>query len=200
MLRGESKADLLRLPWVPRNARDVPTGLRTGSARSTSNMASADARLELGRFDFNPESFAFRFSRPALKVQDGCDGRCAYCRVRVARGKSTSLPTQEALARARALENAESPNRAHRCDLSQYSDDGLDFPGLLRLLLAGTGRIAFRLSSYEPDRVDEAFLDVFADPRVRPHLHLAAQSGADSVLAAMGGLTAATLSCRRSKP
>jgi threonylcarbamoyladenosine tRNA methylthiotransferase MtaB len=43
--------------------------------------------------------------------------------------------------------------------------------------------VSFRLSSYEPDKVDEEFLTAFASIRMRSHLHLAVQSGCDATLA-----------------
>jgi threonylcarbamoyladenosine tRNA methylthiotransferase MtaB len=153
-----------------------------GSAAAIQSAAGA----ALDRFAFNPESFAFH-SRPSLKIQDGCNNACAYCRVHIARGASTSLPAAAALERAQALEAA---GRAEivlaGVNLSQYRDGEVDFPGLLRILIAGTSRIAFRISSYEPDKLDGAFVEAFAEARVRPHVHLALQSGSDPVLAAMG--------------
>jgi len=138
------------------------------------------------RFAFRPESFSFH-SRPSLKIQDGCDNRCTYCRVCLARGPSTSLPATEVLSRLRALEEAGAAEAVLTgVNLSQYRNGSLGFPGLLRLLLSGTERIALRVSSYEPDKVDEAFLAAFAEPRVRPHAHLPIQSGSDPVLARMG--------------
>ncbi|MDR3303396.1 MAG: hypothetical protein LBS86_03195, partial [Treponema sp.] len=53
-------------------------------------------------FRFNPSAFSFH-SRASLKIQDGCDHRCAYCRVCLARGKSVSLEPAQALASLRAL-------------------------------------------------------------------------------------------------
>jgi threonylcarbamoyladenosine tRNA methylthiotransferase MtaB len=157
-----------------------------GAASSQRGAVRGEDAVLDGRFAYNPASFAFH-SRPALKIQDGCDNDCAYCRVHIARGRAASLPAQVALARARALEEA---GRAEivlaGVNLSQYRDGDRDLPGLLRFLVAGTERIAFRLSSYEPDRVDSSFLEAFAHPRVRPHVHLAVQSGADPVLRAMG--------------
>ncbi len=165
------------------SCRDLHSALREWLASAASSWSRVEG---VGSFAYNPAAFAFH-SRPALKVQDGCDNECAYCRVRIARGKSLSLDAETALYRARALEAA---GRAEivltGVNLSQYRCGDLDFPGLLELLVAGTETIAFRLSSYEPDRVDAAFLAAFAHPRVRPHLHLALQSGADPVLAAMG--------------
>lgn len=138
------------------------------------------------RFAFRPEHFAFH-SRPSLKIQDGCDNRCTYCRVCLARGPSTSLSAREVLARSRELEAAGKAEIVLTgVNLSQYRDGELRFAGLLRLLEEGTSRVAFRISSFEPDGVDDDFLEIFAHPRVRPHVHLPIQSGADAVLARMG--------------
>ncbi|TFG79263.1 MAG: tRNA (N(6)-L-threonylcarbamoyladenosine(37)-C(2))-methylthiotransferase MtaB [Spirochaetales bacterium] len=126
-------------------------------------------------------------SRASLKIQDGCDNRCAYCRVCLARGGSVSLDPAEAVRRARELVAIGYPEIVLTgVNLSQYSSGGLAFPGLLDLLARDTDGAAYRVSSWEPDRVDDAFLRAFSSPRVRPHLHLAVQSGSDPVLRAMG--------------
>jgi threonylcarbamoyladenosine tRNA methylthiotransferase MtaB len=136
-------------------------------------------------FAFLPDEFAFH-SRPSLKVQDGCDNRCSYCRVCIARGASRSLPAPEILRRLTALEAA---GRAEAIltgvNLFQYRDEGLRFPDLLRLLIEGTERIALRLSSWEPEGLDASFLDILAHPRIRPHIHLPVQSGSDLLLGRM---------------
>jgi threonylcarbamoyladenosine tRNA methylthiotransferase MtaB len=180
VLPGSRKEAMLGLPAFLAS-RGPPL---EGALREWLGSRAAAPRTD--RFAFDPRSFAYH-SRPALKIQDGCDNECAYCRVVLARGPSSSLAADEVLARARALEAA---GRAEivltGVNVSQYRDGELDFPGLLRRLLSGTDSIAYRVSSYEPDRVDEAFLEAFSDPRIRPHLHLAAQSGADSLLRAMG--------------
>jgi threonylcarbamoyladenosine tRNA methylthiotransferase MtaB len=193
ILPGKVKAALLALP-----ARLAPLGasgdllallrewLPSGVASSPGGPARVEDASPDGPFAYNPGAFAFH-SRPSLKIQDGCDNDCAYCRVHIARGRATSLPARIALARARALEEAGRTEIVLTgVNLTQYKDGDTDFPGLLRFLLAGTERIAFRLSSYEPDGVDPSFLEAFAHPRVRPHVHLAVQSGSDPVLRAMG--------------
>jgi threonylcarbamoyladenosine tRNA methylthiotransferase MtaB len=150
-------------------------------------------RLDAGLSGRPADPFAFvpgdaRFhTRVQLKVQDGCNNRCAYCRVCLARGRSVSLDPGEALARAAALEaSGVAEIVLTGVNLSQYGSGGLDFPGLLNRLIGGTSSVAFRVSSYEPDRVDDAFVRAFALPRVRPHLHLSVQSGSDRILGAMG--------------
>jgi threonylcarbamoyladenosine tRNA methylthiotransferase MtaB len=60
--------------------------------------------------------------------------------------------------------------------------------GLLNYLLGGTRRIRLRLSSLNPDDIDQAFLESLADERLRPHFHLSVQSGSGRVLRRMGRL------------
>jgi len=140
-----------------------------------------------------PDPFAFLpgddlfHARPQLKIQDGCDNHCAYCRVCLARGPSVSLGPAQVLSRVAALAASGVPETVLTgVNLSGYRSGGLDFPGLLQTLISGTRDIAFRISSYEPDRVDGAFARAFSSPRVRPHLHLSVQSGSDGILKAMG--------------
>jgi len=178
---GEEKDALLGLPgWLADNWQghgDLVSALREWRAGLGGRVPD--------RFAYKPERFGFH-SRPALKVQDGCDNRCSYCRVCLARGASASLGADEALSRARALEATGAAEIVLTgVNLSQYRDGELGFAGLLRRLLAGTERVAFRVSSFEPDRIDGEFLEVFAERRVRPHAHLPIQSGADPVLARM---------------
>jgi len=137
-------------------------------------------------FAFNANLFQYH-SRAFLKIQDGCDNRCSYCRVCVARGKAVSLDPAEIVKRARIIAEAGIPEIVLTgVNLSQYSSKGISFPGLLEILCNQTDSVAFRISSYEPDKIDDAFLAAFAEPRVRPHLHLPIQSGSDAILGAMG--------------
>jgi threonylcarbamoyladenosine tRNA methylthiotransferase MtaB len=140
-------------------------------------------------FRFNPGSFSFH-SRAFLKVQDGCDNRCAYCRVRIARGGSRSLGAAEVLAVLRDLE-ARGFGEAvlTGVNLSQYrsaSGGGGGLPELLEYLLEGTGRIRIRLSSIEPGLFSPRFIRAISHERVRPHFHLSLQSGSGLILKRMG--------------
>ena len=166
-------------------AAAVPAGAAGATGAAAGGPRSDNAARD-GRFAFNPAAFAFH-SRPSLKIQDGCSNRCSYCRVCIARGPSVSLEPAVVLERLRALEASGAAEAVLTgVNLSQYRSGGLGFAGLLGYLLAGTSRIAIRLSSFEPDRVDAAFLEAFGERRVRPHLHLPIQSGSDAVLARMG--------------
>ncbi len=183
VISGDLKASILSLArWLSDNWQghgELYHAVLEWQATLGGDAASLD------RFAFHPEHFAMH-SRPALKVQDGCNNRCSFCRVCLARGPSVSLSVQEALARVRRLEEAGKAEVVLTgVNLAQYRSEGFDFPGLLAFLAEETNSIKFRISSYEPERVDEAFLTAFASPRVRPHLHLSVQSGCTDTLRRM---------------
>jgi threonylcarbamoyladenosine tRNA methylthiotransferase MtaB len=139
------------------------------------------------------DPFAFRIteasfhSRAFLKVQDGCDRRCAYCRVPLARGRSVCLAADEAALRAANLED-----RGFReivvtgVNVSAWREQGAGPERLLERLLASTRRARIRVSSLEPESIDGKLAAVLSDPRICPHFHLPVQSGSDRVLEGMG--------------
>ncbi|MDR1654672.1 MAG: tRNA (N(6)-L-threonylcarbamoyladenosine(37)-C(2))-methylthiotransferase MtaB [Treponema sp.] len=138
----------------------------------------------------NPQSSFFR-SRAFIKIQDGCDKRCAFCRVRLARGKSVSLKAEEALARLRDLE-ARGLGEAvlTGVNIGLYRAPAgkteLNMAGLLKFLLEGTDGIALRLSSLEPDEITEDLFEIIRSTRIRSHFHISVQSGSAEVLKRMG--------------
>ncbi len=131
-----------------------------------------------------------RHTRPFLKVQDGCDCRCAYCLVPAARGPSRSLPPDAALARIAALGERHAEVVLTGVHLGAWGRD-LSPPRALADLLRAAARLRavrrLRLSSVEPDELPAAAL---REPEVAAtlcdHLHLPVQSGSDRVLRAMG--------------
>lgn len=182
VVSGDLKSALMDLPAFINDSACLPSQLGEVLAAWSSDRD----RRSVDQFRFDANDFTFH-SRASLKIQDGCDNVCSYCRVRLARGKSVSLAAGEILARLRELESrgyAEAVLTG--INVSRYKDSsGVDFPDLLRLLLEGTDRIALRISSTEPDGVDSRFAEVVAHERVRPHFHLSIQSGSDYVLGRM---------------
>jgi threonylcarbamoyladenosine tRNA methylthiotransferase MtaB len=124
-----------------------------------------------------------------LKIQDGCDRRCAYCRVSLARGKSRSLGAGEVLELLAALEcRGLGEAVLTGVNITQYRDDARRLPELLDFLLENTRYIRLRLSSIEPEPggFGPDFIRVLSHPRIRPHFHLSLQSGSAEILAGMG--------------
>ena len=138
-----------------------------------------------GPFDFHVQSFSFH-SRAFLKIQDGCDGGCAYCRVPLARGPSLSLAADRVEERFRSLERA-----GYReivitgVNISAYQSRGDDLNTLLRRLLSETADARIRLSSLEPEYIGETLRETLGHARICAHFHLPIQSGSDRILAAM---------------
>ena len=131
-----------------------------------------------------------RHSRASMKLQDGCNCACSFCRIHLARGKSVSLDVAEAVRRARELEaRGAAEIVCTGVNLSQYRSclNGVpvDFAGLLRILIDSTERVRFRVSSFYPQSIDESLCRVLESPRVQPFFHLSIQSGSDRILSLM---------------
>lgn len=168
-----------------RSQRDLPAVL--------SRLARGDPAPEGGGGDpgswwDEADSEKLRHARPVLKIQDGCDQRCTYCAVPLARGPARSMPFEAALARAGALRARHAEVVLTGVHLGTYGRDLSPARSLMELMQALVrergGRI--RLSSIEPQ---EAPLALLRDRAVRgslcPHLHLPLQSGSRRVLEAM---------------
>ena len=195
VLPGDEKAALLSLAaWLQDNwqghgdLQDAVIEWKESLAPAKAAAAEASgatAAASLDPFAYHPQTFAFH-SRPSLKIEDGCNNRCTYCRVCLARGPAVSLSPDRILDRVLALEAAGKAEIVLTgINLAQYRSGDMRFPDLLAFLIEQTSAVAFRVSSYEPEYIDEAFLKVFAHPRVQPHVHLAVQSGSSPVLKRM---------------
>jgi threonylcarbamoyladenosine tRNA methylthiotransferase MtaB len=188
---GTAKSSLLDLPAYLLKAGIVPNGGLPGDrlpGDALPRILESWSKLEEGNspFAFLPEDFVFH-SRGYLKIQDGCDNCCAYCRTRLARGPSVSLSVESALAQLRLLESRGCAElMITGVNITQYRHSGFDLAGLLRFLLEGSSTIALRLASLEPEGINEKLVSVLAHPRIRPHFHLSVQSGSDTILRTMG--------------
>jgi threonylcarbamoyladenosine tRNA methylthiotransferase MtaB len=185
VLRGSQKELLADIPALIKNFFDSrPDALALADALKTLFSRGAPESFKLAADTF------IAHSRPSLKIQDGCDNECSFCRIRLARGKSRSLPAEEVVERARQLERAGYREAVLAgVNLFQYKSafEGREtgFSELIPLILQNTSSIAVRLSSLYPEHIDDALCAVLSDPRVRPHFHLSVQAGSDSVLRRM---------------
>lgn len=171
----EKKAHLLKL------ATHLKASLVSGFDLRTGCLSFADGKASV--FDYDAASFSYH-SRAYLKIQDGCDNNCAYCRVHIARGKALTLDPDIVVERALALEAAGfSEIMLTGVNLTMYDHQNQGLGGLLEKLLAQLGpSIRLRLSSMEPDHIDDRLLDILSDYRMQPHFHIPVQSASDKVL------------------
>ncbi|MBF0461411.1 MAG: tRNA (N(6)-L-threonylcarbamoyladenosine(37)-C(2))-methylthiotransferase MtaB [Magnetococcales bacterium] len=130
-------------------------------------------------------------SRAFLQVQDGCDNRCTFCTIPGLRGPSRSLSVEYVRAQAaRYRATGYQEIVLTGINLGTYGKDRTP-PGTLAQLVASlvpdmTGR-RLRLSSVDPQDVQEDLIQQFAEPTVLcPYLHLSIQAGDDLILKRMG--------------
>jgi threonylcarbamoyladenosine tRNA methylthiotransferase MtaB len=129
-------------------------------------------------------------SRAFVKVQDGCQHRCAFCIVPFARGGSRSLDPAIVLEQVRGLVELGHPEVVLTgIDLGHYGADLVPrttLAALVRALGDVEGLRWARLSSMLPAYFTEELLDALTASRVTaPHFHVPLQSGSDRVLRAM---------------
>ncbi len=137
-------------------------------------------------------------TRAFFKVQDGCDYKCSFCTIPLARGKSRSADPDEVMNEFKELLNAgykeiiltgvnvgdyyNSSNLTRNLD----QDSGINLYRLLKMMLNVGGDYRIRISSIEPNLLIDDILDLTAnDTRLCNHFHIPLQSGSDKILRLM---------------
>ncbi|MEW5768550.1 MAG: tRNA (N(6)-L-threonylcarbamoyladenosine(37)-C(2))-methylthiotransferase MtaB [bacterium] len=129
-------------------------------------------------------------TRAFIKIQDGCNRQCSYCRVPLARGPSRSQSLARVISQAEGI-----VAKGYReivltgVDLGGYGWDlkeEVDLSGLLKELMQVDGLARIRLSSIEPTEIPEELIDLIRGPKICSHLHIPLQSGSDRILERMG--------------
>ena len=137
---------------------------------------------------FQPSCSRGNRTRYFLKVQDGCSYFCTYCTIPYARGFSRN-PTISSL-----VEQAEQAAREGGKEIVltgvNIGDFGKTtherFLDLVKALDRVEGIERFRISSLEPDLLDDELIDYCAQSRAfMPHFHIPLQSGSNHVLELM---------------
>jgi len=129
-------------------------------------------------------------SRAFVKIQDGCQHRCAFCIVPAARGGSRSQEAKTVLDQIRALvEAGYGEVTLTGVDIGHYGWDLYPRTSLAALVTQAaevSGLRWLRLSSVLPAYFTPALIEAVTSLRaVVPHQHLPLQSGSDRVLRRM---------------
>ena len=147
------------------------------------------------------EAFSFGDrTRSFLKVQDGCDYKCSFCTIPMARGNSRSSTINKIVEEAQKVAGLGvqevvltgvnlgdfgkqpflSASGKTRFQRKEY------FIDLIRALDRVEGITRFRISSIEPNLCTEEIIEfVTRSQRFMPHFHMPLQSGSDAMLKAM---------------
>jgi len=129
-------------------------------------------------------------ARAFVKVQDGCNNRCSYCKVSIVRGKSRSRPLKEVLCECETLiKNGYKEIVLTGICLGAYGRDvskDADLSKLIAELCEIKGDWRARLSSIEPkDVTNELISQIMSEDKMCKHLHIPFQSGDDEILKKM---------------
>jgi threonylcarbamoyladenosine tRNA methylthiotransferase MtaB len=125
-----------------------------------------------------------------IKVQDGCDNFCSYCKVPYVRGRSRSRDSGEIIREAKALvSNGYKELVLTGICLGDFGKGLENSTGLTNLIREISGIEAdfrIRLSSIElPDATDELINEMQCSKKLCQHLHIPLQSGDDDILRKM---------------
>lgn len=132
-------------------------------------------------------------TRAFIKVQDGCNNKCTFCIVTIARGESRSRTTASIVTEVQQLVAAGVQEAVLTgVHLGSYGrdlagDERTDLKALVAAILTHTDIPRLRLSSLEPWELADGFFDLWQQwpGRLCPHLHLPLQAGTDKQLRQM---------------
>lgn len=137
---------------------------------------------------FQPSCSRGNRTRYFLKVQDGCSYFCTYCTIPYARGFSRN-PSIESLVE-QARQAADEGGKEIVLTGVNIGDFGATtkerFIDLVKALDKIEGIKRYRISSLEPDLLDDELIEYCAQSRAfMPHFHIPLQSGSEHVLRLM---------------
>lgn len=125
-------------------------------------------------------------TRASLKIQDGCDNFCSFCIIPQVRGRAVSRPLDTVVEAARQMIGAGRKELVLTgVNMGRWTEGSHRFTDLVAAVLALDGDYRLRITSLEPEGLDERFADLFLHPKMCPHLHLCLQSGSPRMLLAM---------------
>lgn len=143
-----------------------------------------DANFFVGAYSIGDRTRTF------LKVQDGCDYKCSFCTIPLARGQSRSDLPENVVQNAKDLA-AQGVKEivltgVNTGDYGKGLDGDWNFLKLIQQLDEVEGIERFRISSIEPNLLSDEIIDFCAQSkRFVPHFHMPLQSGSNDMLALM---------------
>lgn len=129
-------------------------------------------------------------TRRMIKIQEGCRAHCTYCIIPQARGRPRNVAPDEVVAMVQqAADEGYREVVLTGTHVGTYKwpngDRPLRLADLLERVLDETTIERLRVTSVGPHEIDERFISIVKHPRMAPHLHMALQSGSETVLRRM---------------
>lgn len=143
---------------------------------------------ELTTFGHASSTEADSRTRAFFKIQDGCDYKCSFCTIPLARGKSRSMNPSQVVSDFKEL-----LNQGYKeiiltgVNVGDYGKSfDYDLYKLLLNLIEVEGDYRIRISSIEPNLLTDEIIDLTLNSdKLCKHFHIPLQSGSDKVLRLM---------------
>ena len=145
-------------------------------------------KSKLNEFGSASSSEADSRTRAYFKIQDGCDYKCTFCTIPLARGKSRSMNPDLVVAEFKNL-----VNRGYKeiiltgVNVGDYGKSfDLSLYDLLKRLIQVDGDFRIRISSIEPNLLTDEIIHLTSESdKLCNHFHIPLQSGSNSILRSM---------------
>ena len=164
---------------------DIPKFIGNLEKKSAPEIHSCEIE---GTDSFEPSWSVGDRTRSFLKVQDGCDYKCSYCTIPLARGKSRNLPVAECVNEASKI----AATGVREIVLTGINtgdfgkSTGESFSNLMSTLMKVDGVERYRISSIEPNLLSDEIIELAATGgKLMPHFHIPLQSGCNKILSLM---------------
>ncbi|MGL5625334.1 tRNA (N(6)-L-threonylcarbamoyladenosine(37)-C(2))-methylthiotransferase MtaB [Cetobacterium sp.] len=129
-------------------------------------------------------------SRAYIKIQDGCNNFCSYCKIPFGRGKSRSRSLDSILKEVEVLtKEGFKEFIIIGINLGAYGEDldsDINLETLLEAVVKQDGVERVRIGSMYPDKISDRFIEIMREnKKLMPHLHISLQSCDNKVLERM---------------
>ena len=166
---------------IPQNKKHILPEIVLGLSSGINNALEYEDiwNLKIKKF-YNHRAF--------IKVQDGCNNFCSFCKIPYVRGRSNSRGIEDVLEEVQRISLFHQEIILCGTNLSMYGKD-IDPPITLAhlvdkvLAIPSLGRL--RLSSLEPYFVDDKLISFINNQKFCAHFHFPFQYGDDEILKAM---------------
>lgn len=140
------------------------------------------------QFGIASSSDADSRTRAYFKIQDGCDYKCSFCTIPLARGLSRSMEPELVISEFKKLiEQGYKEIILTGVNVGDYGKSfDYDLHDLLERLISIDGNFRIRISSIEPNLLTDEIINLTAkSEKLCNHFHIPLQSGSPSILKLM---------------
>jgi threonylcarbamoyladenosine tRNA methylthiotransferase MtaB len=125
-------------------------------------------------------------ARAYLKIQDGCNKKCSYCKIPLARGSAVSRDFSNAISEVKNLvDDGFKEIILTGVNVGHFKSNGKNIKDLFHSLCDIRGDHFYRLSSVEPECIDEELIEIISTKHFARFIHVPLQSGSNKILKSM---------------